>query len=954
MSQDVAFLGSDGSPRFLSVAALREDHENLVRRRRIEGETAPFLDDVSSFVRDGSVAGVVIDTDDDRNSVQNLLDYWANILLRSGRTAPEATLANFDPQYAPSLPDELCPYRGLEPFGPSDADSFFGREPLIEQALKLASEHRLLAVVGPSGSGKSSLVLAGLLPRLKRGMLPDSENWRYLPPIVPGADPVRNLVGLYLSVQDTERTEVDREIALLMQDPAHLTEMLEQVQGVPFVISVDQFEEVFTLCHDEMARQMFVANLLGMTTSAKARHVVVLTLRTDFEWRIARFPALQDSMKLAEVRMTSLNAGELREAIELPADLVGLKFEEGLVNRLIEDVLGEPAALPLLQFALLKLWDNRERNRVTFASYVRLGSASAALALSANHLLESLIPEERTTLRRILLRLVSPTDGLEVTSMRVPLAELFRSGEAHDRIKRVLDKLVHARLVRLTQRANPDETQVEVAHEALIRNWPQLDSWITEERDDIRQRLRLKAAAEQWDATGQSDDALWRGTLLLQAESDVDLGNLERQFVEASQQAQNAEEAERESMRQRELTQALALVQAEQRRADLEALTARRLRGLTLALVFALALAMIFAIAAFNAASQARRQREDAVHARVAAEAGATQVAQNLTVAEGALVEQLGLIDQMATANAERAILLVQVQTAKATLSALGVPSEANTPTATATRHLGTLPTVTPIRTLTPIIVVTTLPSQMVTSTNAAVATPFRPSMVTATAAALATQRSQVQATQTAIAPSGGQTPPTSNWRKDFAAGTLAYNLKDWGNVIVSMTKVIEAIGDGVPERSQAFNLRGFAYFNIGNLEQSVEDYTKAITLNPDSAVAYDNRGVSYGLLGRFDDAVIDFTRAIDLGYEPPYQPYSNRAWNYYQMSMYEEALTDISKCLELDPQHTFCYFQRGLVNRAIGDRENARSDFSQCLVLDPNSATGAECRRQLEQIGQP
>src|SRR5262249_37903714 len=185
------------------------------------------------------------------------------------------------------------------------------------------------------------------------------------------------------------------------------------------VVIVDQLEEVFTLTGDDRVRNAFVNNLSALAQAPNAHHLVILTMRTDFEGQVARLPAFQPLFEQALVRVTPLNAGEIREAIEGPANLVGLKFEEGLVDALVADVLGEPAALPLLQITLLKLWEAREHNRVTWAAYRRLGGGRQALASSADLFFRQLIPEEQVTARRLLLRLVQPGEGLEVTSNRV-------------------------------------------------------------------------------------------------------------------------------------------------------------------------------------------------------------------------------------------------------------------------------------------------------------------------------------------------------------------------------------------------------------------------------------------------------------------------------------------------------------------------------------------------------
>ncbi len=465
---------NDDAIGFPSLSSLRSAHSELLKRHRESGSTTELLAEMEEFIYRGRATGALLDADEDRWASQSLLDYWSAILYRAGREPPDATLAEFDSALAPELNDARCPYLGLEAFREEKSNLFYGRQRLLEKLVNHLKQNRLLAVVGSSGSGKSSVVLGGLLPKLKVGALPGSQNWHYYSPMVPGVNPLENLARL-TQPRDVNATEwLQQQVESFQKDPNHLSKLSNEFGDSPSVLVVDQFEEAFTLCRDNSVRQAFIDNLIGLIQSPGVRHTVILTMRTDFESQVARVPVFKDLFEQAQVRVTALDASELREAIEKPAELVGLKFEEGLVEALLQDVLGEPAALPLLQFTLLKLWDNRERNRVTWETYKRLGGGRQALARSADEFYEQLIPEEQVTVKRILLRMVRPTEGLEVTSNRIQRKTLYQAGEARDRVDRVLDKLIQARLIRLTEGDTPDDAQVEVAHEALVRNWPRL------------------------------------------------------------------------------------------------------------------------------------------------------------------------------------------------------------------------------------------------------------------------------------------------------------------------------------------------------------------------------------------------------------------------------------------------------------------------------------------------
>lgn len=553
---------------FPSFAALRAAHSELLKRQR-EANASDTFAAVIEFMQRAQATGAWLDSEEDREAAQSLLDYWAAILYRAGYEPPEALLAEFDPALAPELADKDCPYLGLDAFREANTSVFFGRQRLVQEMTNRLKEARLLAVVGPSGSGKSSLVMAGLLPALKTGAAPGSQAWRYYPPMMPGSHPLANLARL-LRAGDTASTEQDAaQVECFRNDSGHLLRLMNE-QETPAVLVIDQFEELFTLCLDNQERRAFVDNLMNLIQAADSKHIVILTMRIDFEHYVARLPDLYHHFEATKVHVIPLGASELREAIEAPAKMVGLKFEEGVIDALIQDVLGEPAALPLLQFTLLKLWENRERNRVTWAAYRRLGGGRQALERSANALYESMIPEDQVTLKRILLLMVQPGEGLEVTSHRIRRETVYQAGEARDRVDRVLDKLIQSRLVRCTAGDTPADTQIEVAHEALVRNWRELVGWLEDARETMRQRRRLTAAAEQWEASGRDAGALLRGTLLNEAQNHADLNELEAAFVQASLQADQQAKIEEEEARQRELKQARQLFEAEQHRAEAE------------------------------------------------------------------------------------------------------------------------------------------------------------------------------------------------------------------------------------------------------------------------------------------------------------------------------------------------------------------------------------------------
>ncbi|MEZ4859780.1 MAG: hypothetical protein R3C14_00655 [Caldilineaceae bacterium] len=563
MSEQPLALAADAA--FPSLASMRAAHTTLLDAHRNDHDAADFWARVETFLQRGKQSGALLDREDDRWAAQSLLDYWTATGYDTGRTMPDAALVDFDAALAPELPDDQCPYVGLSAFAEGQDSYFFGRERLVEQLIAKTTTERLIALVGPSGSGKSSILLAGLAPALKDGAVPataahggslGSEQWRYTPRLVPGSEPLASLARALQPLAPNGAAPLSA--ADFLHDNGFLLARCNEWSAAPVVLIIDQFEEIFTLCSDLRTRGAFIRNLHTLIQAPGLRHTVLLTMRTDFESFVARLPDFLPHFEAALVRVTPLDAAELRAVIEKPAAMVGLKFEEGVTDALIQDVLGEPAALPLLQFTLLKLWERRNRNRITWETYQRLGGGRRALAHSADEFYDNLIHEEQVTSRRILLRLVRPGEGLEVTSNRVRRGVLYQTGEAHDRVDRVLQKLIDADLLRLSPGDRPEDAQVEVAHEALVRNWPRLVGWLEDERSRLRERLRITEAAEQWLQVERDPGALLRGALLEEAERYNDLNALEQSFVAASHQALD------EAKRQEEEGQRLELKRAQE------------------------------------------------------------------------------------------------------------------------------------------------------------------------------------------------------------------------------------------------------------------------------------------------------------------------------------------------------------------------------------------------------
>jgi WD40 repeat protein/DNA-binding SARP family transcriptional activator/energy-coupling factor transporter ATP-binding protein EcfA2 len=393
----------------------------------------------------------------------------------------------------------VCPFKGLASFEASDASYFFGRERLVAELIARLVGAPLLGVVGPSGSGKSSVLQAGLLPALRDGVLPGSDQWRSVI-LRPGERPAD---ALSLAVRGID-------------------------EGPRLVLAVDQFEEVFTACRDEGQRAEFVAQLVHL---AQARATVILAIRADQYGNCAEFPDLSGLLAANHVLVGPMRREELRRAVERPAARAGLRVEPDLVDALIADVEGQPGALPLLSAALLELWQRRDGRRLALASYEQTGGVHGAVGRLAEDAYRELDPGQQSVARDLLLTLVAEGDGGAVERRRVPLAQLEIDGR--EDLAPVVSGLADRRLLTLS------DGTVEVAHEALLREWPRLRSWIEEHRERIRIHHSLHAAALEWLAHDRNEDWLYRGSPLMEAREWEEQGGLglsgdEREFLAAS------------------------------------------------------------------------------------------------------------------------------------------------------------------------------------------------------------------------------------------------------------------------------------------------------------------------------------------------------------------------------------------------------------------------------------
>jgi WD40 repeat protein/DNA-binding SARP family transcriptional activator len=506
-----------------------------------------------------------------------------------------------EPTRAPAR-EVANPYKGLRAFDEPDAPDFFGRERMTQRLLaRLAAEtegSRLLAVVGPSGSGKSSLVCAGLLPALRRGALPGSDAW-FVTSLVPGARPFEELEAALL------RVAIDPPVGLaeqLQRDERGLLRAVGRIlppdDSTELVLVVDQLEELFTLTGRESERSAFLGALAQATTDRESRLRVILTLRADFYDRPLLDPRFGPLLAERTEAITPLVPDELERAIVGPADRVGVSLEPSLVAEMVADVAHQPGALPLLQYSLTELFGRRRDRVMTSAAYHELGGVSGALAARAEELFTAFDAAGREACRQMFLRLIAPGEGAEDTRRRVPRAELDAVEGEPGSMAFAIGAFGRHRLLSFDRDQLTREPTVELAHEALIRAWSRLRDWIDEGREDLRAHRRLVASTDEWLASGHTAGFLATGARLERlsswvSETRVALGRNEREFVE-------------ESLRRQEEETALERTRVEHERV-LERRSVRRMRALVAVLATAALVAATLTVVAANQRGRAER-----------------------------------------------------------------------------------------------------------------------------------------------------------------------------------------------------------------------------------------------------------------------------------------------------------------------------------------------------------
>jgi DNA-binding SARP family transcriptional activator/tRNA A-37 threonylcarbamoyl transferase component Bud32/WD40 repeat protein len=576
----------------------------------------------------------------------------------------EAALAG-QAEPGPREREIVNPYRGLQAFSEVDRAVFFGRDAVVDELAQRFGrdgvDGRFVVAIGASGSGKSSVVRAGLLPRLRAGAVPGSQDW-LIATMVPGFDPMGELEAAFRSIATGEFGPSTAEHEEL--DVSHLLERaVSPTQTVLLVI--DQLEELFTQVADESARRRFIDGITRVVSRPAGNLRIVATLRADYLDRPLHYSEFGQLVKRGAVAVVGMSAPELDAAITRPAAGVGVEVEPALATQLVADVLDQPAALPLLQFTLTELFEQRSGLVLTLDGYHQLGGVDAAVAGRAEAVFGALTETECELARRMFLRLVTVDRSYSISRRRARRSDLVSVTGEPGSMDPVVDAFGASRLITFDHDHESREPTVEIAHEAMIDHWPRFAEWVARAGDGLRIQGQLTEAAREWDERGRDDGELYRGLRLESALEWAD-GNeeavnpREREFLAAGVAARTA------------------TINAERAQAERDRRINRRLRSLLTGVGLLLIVAVVAGALAFR---QQRRADDEAAAAREAAEEAERQTDVAVAAVEEAdLATLISRSAAQSAQNPELSVLLAleahrrspRPETEQAVLNALG------------------------------------------------------------------------------------------------------------------------------------------------------------------------------------------------------------------------------------------------------------------------------------------
>ncbi|QIZ72606.1 nSTAND1 domain-containing NTPase [Oxynema aestuarii] len=491
------------------------------------------------------IAGIAVAAEKERPDVKGAFIIPTNLLIQAWPELSDRTIAQ-------------CPYRGLFAFREEDARFFFGREGFIQQIVQAVEKRQFVAVIGPSGSGKSSVVFAGLIPQLRL-----QQKWA-IASFRPKAHPFDELARALVGLKASDRSEIEQDLAALelsnvlqSKDSAIETWMgsiLEKHSGSRLLLVVDQFEELYTLSSSQQTREKFLDRLLCALQNIPD-FSLVLTLRADFLGYALSYRPFADALQGADVKLGPMKGEELYEAIAHPAKLLGVRLQPGLGDRLLEDVEKSPGNLPLLEFALEQLWVKQENAWLTHHAYEAFGGVEKVLAHYAQEIYDNLSPSQQEQTEKLFIQLVHPGEGTEDTRQVLVCSHCASLNPQKCSLVR---DLASRRLIVTGYQEATGNTTIEIVHEALIREWDTLRQWMEANRAFRIWQERLKAKMHEWERMGRDEEELLSNNGLAEAEKWrekrlEELSDNQRIFIQLSLAKQEMERKLEEDQKKHEL-----------------------------------------------------------------------------------------------------------------------------------------------------------------------------------------------------------------------------------------------------------------------------------------------------------------------------------------------------------------------------------------------------------------
>ncbi len=462
----------------------------------------------------------------------------------------------------PETPEisDICPYKGLRYFELEDHHFFFGRETLTKTLLGKISQKTFLAVLGASGSGKSSVIRAGVLYQLKQGLtLQGSADWE-VKIMLPGNKPMETLALGFLD-PNLSRIQRSQQLAtaesLLKQGSDGLKRLIQTTNAPKVLLIIDQFEEIFTLCPDKAERERFINCLLGAVEKCNGKLKVIIAMRADFFGKCVEetYSGLSQQIEENLVSVTPMKQEELLRAITKPAKRVKLPIEPVLINEILKDIQDSPSNLSLLQDALTELWKQRDHQGLTLANYINLGRIAGSLNKRATDVYNRLTEAQQLTAKHIFLNLTQLGEGTEDTRRRVLKADLVTANHDQASIDEMVQLLADEKLIVTDRKTDnpetnskthpptlptlptPNPTEIDVVHEALISHWELLRKWLDESREQLREERKIDDLAKEWRSQGYKNEYLLQGRRLKecrQKQQSLTLSTLALGFLDNS------------------------------------------------------------------------------------------------------------------------------------------------------------------------------------------------------------------------------------------------------------------------------------------------------------------------------------------------------------------------------------------------------------------------------------